>query len=484
MKLERFRNNSAVQSVVIILLVVAFLFAELTTYLVAGEFNIVLSQIFYIPVVLLSFRIARKAVIVSVVLGGIYLLLVLLSSGTGFENLAPAIMQFYVYISVGVVVGSLSAKIQVSESRYRELFRESGNAVCLADMDAEKVFETNPKFVETFNISRDDAPEEIFRRIFPEPGTVRIVRNRIAKGEQVSDMDISIMPENGPREDFILSASPLDVDGLSVITLADVSRIKREEARVLAESEAKYRSLVELAQEGIWAIDANGITTYANPKLLEILGYEKSQLLEHSLFEFLGEKSWIGSSIANNGGESGSRGEDEFEFVRNDGSRIIASLSIAPVTGSDGNFNGAIALVTDITDKKRSETALRESEERFRGIFESQMTGTLLIDAATHEIVDANEKAVSLIGLEKKAILGKVCHMFICATEIGKCPVTESWPDHRPGRAVPAQCQGRTYPHHEVCPVSCNRRKTVPDRDVHGHHRDQEERGASEEFTR
>ena len=127
------------------------------------------------------------------------------------------------------------------------------------------------------------------------------------------------------------------------------------------------------------------------------------------------------------GRKAGKRGpgEDEFEFIRQDGIRIIASLSIAPVTGSDGNFNGAIALVTDITDKKRAEVSLRESEERFRSIFESQMTGTLLIDAQTHTILDANEKAVLLIGLPKDGVVGKTCHEFICPAECGRCPVTE-----------------------------------------------------------
>jgi PAS domain S-box-containing protein len=425
MKMQDYRDNSTVQFLVIILLVVAFLFAELTTYLVAGQFNIVLSQVFYIPIVLLSFRMARRAVLVSITLGAIYLILVLLTSGTGFENLAPAIMQFYVYISVGIVVGSLSAKIQVSETRYRELFRQSGNAVCLADLEAEKVLETNPKFIETFVLSGSETPEELFSRIFQDRDTIKLVKSRVAGGGTVYDMDISIRPERGPQEDFLMSATPLDVDGLTVITLADISRIKREEARILAESEEKYRSLVELAQEGIWAIDANGITTYANPKLLEILGYRKSQLLEHSLFEFLGEKSWIGAPAAKGDGDSGTRGEDEFVFIRHDGTRIIANLSIAPITGSDGNFNGAIALVTDITDKKRAETALRESEERFRSIFETQSTGMLLIDARAHTIVDANETAVRMIALLKNEIIGRVCHQFICPAECGKCPVTD-----------------------------------------------------------
>ncbi|HXX55336.1 MAG TPA: PAS domain S-box protein [Methanoregula sp.] len=420
-----FRNitkNNRVQSLVLLLLLVSFLFAELTTYLVAGTLNAILTQVFYIPIILLSFRFGRRAILITVALAAAYLVLVLLTAGASFSELAPAVMQFYVYISIGIVVGSLSSRMQLSESRYRELFRRSGNAAFIADFRAGTVTETNPKFREYFSITGGEAPGEVFSRVFRDPGTAREIRDRIRGRHVVADRDFSVTHE-GRREDFVLNATPLDGDGLAEVTLADVSRIRREDERALAESESKYRSLVELAQEGIWVIDENGITTYVNPKMREMLGYTEQGMLGHSLFGFLGEKSWIAAQGMGNG--NAPREEHEFEFVRQDGSRITTSLTITPVTDGDGNFTGALALVTDITAKKKAESALRESEERFRSIFESQMAGTILIDAATHAIVDANGKAVSLIGLKKDQIVGKVCHQFICPTEAGKCPVTD-----------------------------------------------------------
>ena len=422
MNLQQFAKNRIVQSLVLVLLMVSFLFAELTTYLVAGEPNVILTQLFYIPVILLSIKLARRAVVASVALATAYIVLVLFIAGTGVNELAAAVMQFYVYISIGIVVGSLSAQMQVSESRYRELFRRSGNAAFIADFRSETVVETNPKFREDFSLSGGETPREIFSRVFRDKDTAAAVRGLMAGGHTVPDMDFSVLHE-GRREDFVLSATPLDSDGLTLVTLADVSRIRREDERALAESESKYRELVELAQEGIWVIDANGITTYVNPKMREMLGYTEQGMLGHSLFGFLGEKSWIAAQGMGDG--NAPREEHEFEFVRQDGTRIITSLTITPFTDNDGNFTGAIALVTDITARKKAESALRESEERFRSIFESQMTGTILIDAGTHAIVDANEKAVSLIGLSKDEIVGKVCHQFICPAECGKCPVTE-----------------------------------------------------------
>jgi PAS domain S-box-containing protein len=79
----------------------------------------------------------------------------------------------------------------------------------------------------------------------------------------------------------------------------------------------------------------------------------------------------------------------------------------------------------EIVERKRVEDALRESEERLKTILNSVQTGVLVIDAANHVIIDANPVASRLIGLSKKAIVGRVCHKFICPAEEGQCPVTD-----------------------------------------------------------
>ena len=61
----------------------------------------------------------------------------------------------------------------------------------------------------------------------------------------------------------------------------------------------------------------------------------------------------------------------------------------------------------------------------FQTIFDHVQTGLVIIDPATHRIVDANGAALQLIGTEKKNILGEVCHKFICPAECGRCPITD-----------------------------------------------------------
>ena len=72
-----------------------------------------------------------------------------------------------------------------------------------------------------------------------------------------------------------------------------------------------------------------------------------------------------------------------------------------------------------------AEEALRESESRLRTILDNVQTGILILDPATHTIVDANPVAVKLIGAPKEQIVGAACHKFVCPADVGKCPITD-----------------------------------------------------------
>ena len=70
-------------------------------------------------------------------------------------------------------------------------------------------------------------------------------------------------------------------------TYRDVTEAKRME-NALMESEAKYRQLIELAQEGVWALDNDNRTVFVNPRMAEMLGYSESEMIGKNLWRFLG----------------------------------------------------------------------------------------------------------------------------------------------------------------------------------------------------
>ena len=79
----------------------------------------------------------------------------------------------------------------------------------------------------------------------------------------------------------------------------------------------------------------------------------------------------------------------------------------------------------EILTRQKTENNLKESEQRLKTLYRSVQAGILLIDPASHTIVDVNPAGAELIGLPKEKIVGSVCHKFVCPAAEGKCPISD-----------------------------------------------------------
>ncbi|MBF0339272.1 MAG: GAF domain-containing protein [Nitrospirae bacterium] len=143
-----------------------------------------------------------------------------------------------------------------------------------------------------------------------------------------------------------------------VWSFRDVTR-RREIELALKESEIKYRQIVELPHAGIWVIDRGAYTTYVNPKMAAMLGYDVNEMQGKHLFTFMDEN---GVEICKNSlqrREEGITERHDFEFIKKDGNRIYVAMETSPVFDDNGNYGGAIAGVVDISDRNKLEKQLR-----------------------------------------------------------------------------------------------------------------------------
>ncbi|MDD5224140.1 MAG: response regulator [bacterium] len=133
---------------------------------------------------------------------------------------------------------------------------------------------------------------------------------------------------------------------------------RKRDREALRRSEEKYRLLIESMQEGIWVIDANARTTFANRRMAEMLGYTVEEMAGRHLFEFMEERDRESAQKQLEKQSQGIKEQHDFEFVKKDGSHWFALFVTSPITDTEGNFSGAIAGVLDITDRKRMEKEL------------------------------------------------------------------------------------------------------------------------------
>ena len=122
----------------------------------------------------------------------------------------------------------------------------------------------------------------------------------------------------------------------------------------LERSEERFRRIVHSAEEGIWEIDAQALTSFVNPKMAHMLGCQIEDMLGRPLAAFMDEegRAILARNIARR--QDGIVERHEFKFLRRDGSALWATLATNPIFDAGGSYLGALALVGDITAQREA----------------------------------------------------------------------------------------------------------------------------------
>ncbi len=139
-------------------------------------------------------------------------------------------------------------------------------------------------------------------------------------------------------------------------------RQQAEEA--LRESEEKYRRIVETATEAIVMADGEARTVFANARWSEIFGYSLEEARHLTHFDMVFPEDVAAMKARWEARKRGQEERYEFRMRRKDGSPVWVLIGVAPRFGPEGQFLGTLVMITDITEQKRAEEALRESERR------------------------------------------------------------------------------------------------------------------------
>lgn len=170
-----------------------------------------------------------------------------------------------------------------------------------------------------------------------------------------------------------------------VQTFEDVSQRKRVE-EALRQSEERYRTIVTTANEGIWLIDLQARTVYANERMAQMLGYSTEELSKRSVLDCIdpGDEPTHRERIGHN--MRGQAEQFDTRFLRKDGSEVLVLGCTSPVRDAEGTVVGALGMFTDITERVRAEEErlellAREQQARAEAE-EAQRRLSLLADAS------------------------------------------------------------------------------------------------------
>jgi len=208
------------------------------------------------------------------------------------------------------------------------------------------------------------------------PSFRELIRERVSawrRGEAVpARSEFKILTKSGETRWINADSTFVEFDGsLAALTIAFDSTDHKVAEEALNASEERYRSIVETAQEGIWMVDAEANTTYVNHHLAEMFGYTRDAMLGRSVFDFVDDAAHQEAGWLLERGRQGIKGHHDFRFLRKDGSDLWTIVSTTPLFDGGGRFAGGLAMLVDVTERKRAEQALRESQSRLHAILDN-----------------------------------------------------------------------------------------------------------------
>jgi len=124
--------------------------------------------------------------------------------------------------------------------------------------------------------------------------------------------------------------------------------------------------LLEVSFDGIWAIDSQLRTRFVNRRMARMMGYSAEEMADRSLPEFMFPEDVPAEREALARRRRGVSEEFEIRYRRKDGSELWTRIATAPIFDEHGEFEGAVGIHSDITDRRHAEQALKEREAALR----------------------------------------------------------------------------------------------------------------------
>ena len=241
----------------------------------------------------------------------------------------------------------------------------------------------NPAAVSIFGYSKEELLSmDILVLFHPDDREMmrKRVESRLADREQSRRYELRVITKTGELRWLDTSSSRITYDGepASIVIAMDITERKKAE-EALKESEARYRSIVETAQEGVMLSDLRGRIIFANDRMANLLGYSMEELIGKPGLELVPESVRKDITKRINDREQGIKESYEIMLCRKDGQGVWLLAGGSPLYDSEGRHFANLGMYGDITVRKKGEEALVESERRYRSLFENLHEGVALM---------------------------------------------------------------------------------------------------------
>ena len=294
--------------------------------------------------------------------------------------------------------------LKTSETRYRGLIDFAVDGILLGAPDGV-ITEANARMCALAGRPRSELVGRHIADLFaPETLDASPMRfDLVHQGETVTRVRKIVRPDRS--EVFVEMHSKLMPDGTYQSILHDITQRKQAE-EALRLSEAKYRYLHEAMRDAFATADMRGRLQEFNPAFRKLTGYSAAELRKIT-YQRLTPRKWHAAEAKILKDQVLPRGYSdvyEKEYRRKDGSVVPVELRTILIRDAAGKATGMWASIRDITERKRAEDALRQSESKYRLLFENMGDSFAAMDLHGR-LIDCNPAFEKLVGYSRQEVL-------------------------------------------------------------------------------
>lgn len=262
---------------------------------------------------------------------------------------------------------NLQKAVLVERQRFMDLFEQSPSCMGILKGPNHIYEVANPLYLKL--IGKTSVIGKSIKEVLPElesQGIFQFLDDVYTTGITFSANEMLIkFDHNGDGNlvetylNFIYQAhrdSAGEIDGILFFAIDVTEQVLSR--KQIEKSEKKYRQIVETAQEGIWMIDEYNKTTFVNSKMAEILGYTTQEMIGKDIFFFMSDKVKVKAVELMKIQKENYYNHFIFKFISKSGSVVWTTISANPLYNEDNKYIGAMAMVMDITERKRNEEKL------------------------------------------------------------------------------------------------------------------------------
>jgi len=309
------------------------------------------------------------------------------------------------------------AALRASEDRFHTLFEESRDAIFINDREG-RFIDINPSAEELFGYERDELMNMRAGDLYVDPEERFQFQEHIEREGSVREWELDLRNRSGRVLHCLLSASVRrstsgDIIGYQGI-IHDITE-RRHALEALQSSEEQFHALFEDSQDAIYITTVEGKFIAVNPSALQLFGYTLEEMIGMNateLYTDVEDRQRFQEEIKS----TGSVRNFEVTLQRKDGSRRECLLSSSQRVDSEGREVGYQGIIRDITAQKKSQLALRESEEKFRAITGTATDAIILMDNQG-QISYWNPAAEEMFGYTAEEAVGQELHTLLAPEE-------------------------------------------------------------------